>query len=275
MVAAEDTRRTRGLLSHLGGQPQPPQLSRSFGRAPARDLLDILRSGRDVALVSDAGTPSVSDPGADLVGAGACSRHPGRAGSGPLGGGHRAVRSRSPGRPISVSWLHSAKGQRNVPGCSTCGHRGVERRPFRGATRLLALLEDLIPLAGADRAAVVCPRADQDARGDPRRHVWASSWTIIRRCPRGESLRSCFEGTGAPAAPSRTEPKTPSTRLRSLLAEGLSAPRGGAAAHRIPRPPEKRSLQARHGVAVIRTDALRSWVLPLLAALPGSTPGPS
>ncbi|MBP2648788.1 MAG: rsmI, partial [Gemmatimonadetes bacterium] len=67
VVAAEDTRRTRGLLEHLGAHPE---LHSFHAHSPERRLemlLEILSAGRDVALVSDAGTPGVSDPGTDLV----------------------------------------------------------------------------------------------------------------------------------------------------------------------------------------------------------------
>ncbi len=68
VVAAEDTRRTRGLLSHLGATAHVCSAFTPIRRsAGSRRMLDILRSGRDVALVSDAGTPAVSDPGTDLV----------------------------------------------------------------------------------------------------------------------------------------------------------------------------------------------------------------
>src|SRR3954447_6499983 len=69
VVAAEDTRRTRGLLTHLGASPQLLSYHAHSDDRRLERLLDILRDGRDVALVSDAGTPAVSDPGADFVAA--------------------------------------------------------------------------------------------------------------------------------------------------------------------------------------------------------------
>ena len=69
VVAAEDTRRTRRLLTHLGASPNLLSYH-AYSKDNRRDsLLQILADGRDVALVSDAGTPAVSDPGADLVAA--------------------------------------------------------------------------------------------------------------------------------------------------------------------------------------------------------------
>jgi 16S rRNA (cytidine1402-2'-O)-methyltransferase len=66
-VAAEDTRRTRILLGHVGASPR--LLSVHAHSPPQRidEVIAILLGGEDVALVTDAGTPSVSDPGAALV----------------------------------------------------------------------------------------------------------------------------------------------------------------------------------------------------------------
>ena len=68
VVAAEDTRRTGALLRRLG--IRVPELISFFEgneRERAGELLRRLREGRDVALVTDAGMPSVSDPGFRLV----------------------------------------------------------------------------------------------------------------------------------------------------------------------------------------------------------------
>ena len=67
LIAAEDTRRTSKLLRHY--QIQTPLVSvhayNETGKVPV--ILDRLRRGQSVALVSDAGTPAISDPGAELV----------------------------------------------------------------------------------------------------------------------------------------------------------------------------------------------------------------
>ena len=68
VIACEDTRRTRALLSALG-IAAPRLLSHRLDneRASVDGVLSVLESGARVALVSDAGTPGVSDPGAMLV----------------------------------------------------------------------------------------------------------------------------------------------------------------------------------------------------------------
>ncbi len=67
-IAAEDTRVTRHLLDHRGISARLIALHEHNEERAARDVLDILASGQNVALVSDAGTPAISDPGARLVG---------------------------------------------------------------------------------------------------------------------------------------------------------------------------------------------------------------
>jgi 16S rRNA (cytidine1402-2'-O)-methyltransferase len=67
LVAAEDTRRARKLLSHLGIGADLTTLFEGNERARTETLLDALRDGRDVAVISDAGMPGLSDPGYRLV----------------------------------------------------------------------------------------------------------------------------------------------------------------------------------------------------------------
>src|SRR5213596_2390065 len=68
-VAAEDARHTKPLLAHVGSRAQLVSFhAHSTERALAR-VLRLLGGGKDVALVTDAGTPTVSDPGVALVAA--------------------------------------------------------------------------------------------------------------------------------------------------------------------------------------------------------------
>jgi 16S rRNA (cytidine1402-2'-O)-methyltransferase len=67
LVAAEDTRVTQGLLAHFGIGAKLVSVREHNERRAADAILERLGEGRAVALVSDAGTPAVSDPGAHLV----------------------------------------------------------------------------------------------------------------------------------------------------------------------------------------------------------------
>ena len=67
LIACEDTRHTRKLLDHLGIS-KPLVSYHEHNEAPrAAELVEKLRAGVDIALVSDAGTPLLSDPGYRLV----------------------------------------------------------------------------------------------------------------------------------------------------------------------------------------------------------------
>lgn len=220
VVAAEDTRRTRGLLTHLDARPTLLSFHAHSAEHRLEAIVDILRSGRDVALVSDAGTPSVSDPGTDLV-------REARAAAIPV--------IPIPG-PSAVTTLLSAAG---VPAdrylfLGFIPRKGKERARFltRAATeewsvvffeappRLVALLEDLVPLAGAGRPVVIgreLTKIHEEIRSGTLGEM-ADYYTAVP--PRGE-LTVILQGTGqAAAAPDRTEDAM--EQATTLLAEGLS-----------------------------------------------------
>jgi 16S rRNA (cytidine1402-2'-O)-methyltransferase len=67
LILAEDTRTTRKLLDHYGIDTPMRSFHAHNEHALSGPLLDELRSGADMALVSDAGTPGISDPGFLLV----------------------------------------------------------------------------------------------------------------------------------------------------------------------------------------------------------------
>ena len=220
VVAAEDTRRTRGLLEHLGAHPE---LHSFHAHSPERRLemlLEILSAGRDVALVSDAGTPGVSDPGTDLVRA-------------ARDAGHVVVPI--PG-PSAIATVLSASGLAAdrflflgfVPRRGTDRARLLARAAaeewsvvfYEAPGRVVELLEDLMELAGPRRRATVgreLTKLHEDIRHGSLeelvRHFVATE-------PRGE-FTVVLEGTGVPPAEAdRTEEAT--TSARQLLADGIT-----------------------------------------------------
>ena len=66
-IAAEDTRNTGLLLKHFGIETKQISFHEHNAKEKIPVLLDMLQSGSDIAQVSDAGLPSISDPGHDLV----------------------------------------------------------------------------------------------------------------------------------------------------------------------------------------------------------------
>lgn len=67
LIAAEDTRVTRNLLSHYGIETHLTPYHLHSLEKKAHELIALLAEGKNVALVSDAGTPGISDPGYELV----------------------------------------------------------------------------------------------------------------------------------------------------------------------------------------------------------------
>ena len=66
-IACEDTRQTVKLLNHFGISTPTVSYHLHNETGRAEELLDQLKSGARIALVSDAGTPAIADPGAELV----------------------------------------------------------------------------------------------------------------------------------------------------------------------------------------------------------------
>ena len=102
VVACEDTRKTGALLTRFGLNKPMIAAHQHNEREVADKLIARLRAGERMALVSDAGTPAVSDPGARIVDAVRAAGlhvvpHAGR-----LGGHHGAVGQRPGERPAFI-----------------------------------------------------------------------------------------------------------------------------------------------------------------------------
>ena len=68
LICCEDTRHSGKLLKHAGVEGVPLAVANEHTEdSRARDVLALLKAGRDVAMLTDAGTPGISDPGARLV----------------------------------------------------------------------------------------------------------------------------------------------------------------------------------------------------------------
>jgi 16S rRNA (cytidine1402-2'-O)-methyltransferase len=158
LIACEDTRRTAKLLAAHGISTPTTSYFDHNERLKAERLLERLQAGRDVALVSDAGTPTLSDPGYRLVRA---AREAGLAVLPVPGPSALAAALSVSGLPtdrfLFVGFL---------PGRATARRRAVEalrERPetlvlYESPRRLLALLRDLVEVLG-EREAFLCREA--------------------------------------------------------------------------------------------------------------------
>lgn len=155
LVAAEDTRHTRPLLSHYGIDKPLTALHEHNEQHAAEQLLARLQAGNDVALVSDAGTPLVSDPGYRLVRA---ARAAGVTVS-PVPGASAAVAA------LSVSGLPSdrfvfegflpAKRSARRTRLQALASEPRTLVVYESAHRIATSLADMADLFGGERAAVL------------------------------------------------------------------------------------------------------------------------
>ncbi|MCX6789677.1 MAG: 16S rRNA (cytidine(1402)-2'-O)-methyltransferase [Candidatus Gribaldobacteria bacterium] len=67
LVLAEDTRTTKNLLNHFGLETPIISYHQHSKISKINEVLEMLREGKNLALVSDAGTPGISDPGGKLI----------------------------------------------------------------------------------------------------------------------------------------------------------------------------------------------------------------
>lgn len=220
VVAAEDTRRTRGLLTHLGASPTVLSYHAHSKEHRLDALLAILSDGRDIALVSDAGTPTVSDPGADLV---AAARAAGFTVVPIPGASAVATALSAAGLPSDRYLFLGFVPRKGSERTRLVARAAVEEWSvvlFEAPSRLGALLRDLEAAAGPGRKAVVArelTKLHEEIRVGTLRKL-ADYYSEVE--PRGE-ITVILEGTGGPpAAPDRTGEAV--EQATALLADGMS-----------------------------------------------------
>lgn len=219
VVAAEDTRHTRGLLSHLDAHPRLLSFHAHSDRDRSDALISILRGGEDVALVTDAGTPGVSDPGPLLV---AAVREAGLAVV-PIPGASAVTTA------LSVSGF----GADRYLFLGFPPRKGVERDQWLGAAarsaetvvcyeaanRLAELLADLGRVAGGDRRAFVArelTKLHEDLRAGPLAELAVH---YAGHEPKGEVT---VVMAGAPASAATADPALVRQAAVELLDAGRS-----------------------------------------------------
>ena len=232
LVAAEDTRRTGRLLASFGIHARTVSLFEGNERVRTEELLDVLRGGDDVAVVSDAGMPAVSDPGFRIVRACAEEGIDVRVVPGPSAAIAALVVSGLPSdRWVFEGFLPRRAGERRA---RLRALRNDERTVvlFESPRRLVPLLRDVLAALG-DRRAAVARELTKLHEEVVRGRVAEILATLADREPRGEVV-VVLEGAPPPERPA----------LEDLVADALALVEGGmkkrAAASEVAR---------RHGVA--------------------------
>ncbi|HVC12771.1 MAG TPA: 16S rRNA (cytidine(1402)-2'-O)-methyltransferase [Burkholderiales bacterium] len=154
LVACEDTRTSRTLLARHGISARTVALHQHNERAASAKLLAALREGKSVALVSDAGTPAISDPGALLV----AQAH---------GAGIRVVPLPGPNAGLAALSASGFAAERFLFAGFLPASRGARRKAlaaldvpwpvvfYEAPHRVLEAVEDLVAQYGAAREIVI------------------------------------------------------------------------------------------------------------------------
>lgn len=221
VVAAEDTRRLRRLAASLGAQVPGRVVSYFAGNEAARtpELVAALRSGARVLLVTDAGMPSVSDPGYLLVSAAAATGVRVTAVPGPSAVLTALALS---GLPADRFCFEGFPPRRAGERSRTLAALAAEPRTlvlFEAPHRLAASLAAMAEAFGTDRPAAVCRELTK-------------TYEEVRRGPLHELAAWAAEGVrgevtivvaGAPAAAPAV---IPPERLAALVADRQASGQG-------------------------------------------------
>ena len=221
-VAAEDTRHTRPLLAHVGSHAELVSFHAHSTDATLRRILHLLGSGKDVALVTDAGTPAVSDPGAELVAAARERDIPVVTVPGPT-----AVAA-----ALSVSGL----GADRYVFLGFLPRKGAERRRLLGTVaqsqwtvvlfesplRVAGLLTDLVDACGGERQAAVA-RELTKVFEETRTGTLTELAGYYADAPTRGEVTVIVAGAGKrSSAASDERSPDPEARARALLAQGMT-----------------------------------------------------
>jgi len=204
LVACEDTRRTAGLLKAHGISTPTTSYFEHNERWKGGQVLDVIRRGGDVALVSDAGTPGISDPGYRLVRDARAEGLP----VVPVPGPSAAVAALSvSGLPtdrfLFVGFLPPRSGARRAALAELAATR--ETLVFyESPVRVVASLEDMRQALG-ERPAFLCREATK-LHEDYRRGTLAELHALLaeRKEIRGEIVLVVGGATEAPPASMET-----------------------------------------------------------------------
>jgi 16S rRNA (cytidine1402-2'-O)-methyltransferase len=216
VVACEDTRRTAALLRAHGISTPTTSYFEHNERWKGERILEALRAGRDVALVSDAGTPGISDPGFRLVREARAQGLP----VVPVPGPSAAIAALSvSGLPtdrfLFVGFLPARSGARRRALAELAPERPTLVL-FESPLRVVALLDDLVEILG-DRDAFLCREATKLHEEYVRAPLSALRGSLAARDPVKGEIVLVVAGAQEPAPPAGQDPVA---LYRSLATDG-------------------------------------------------------
>jgi len=218
-VAAEDTRHSKPLLVHAGSRAELISFHQHSSERALERILRILSAGRDVALITDAGTPAISDPGVVLV---AAARER----------GIQVVTIPGP-TAVAASLSVSGIGGDRYVFLGFLPRKGSDRRRllltaaesewtvvlFEAPNRVTQLLADLLEVCGPERQAAVSRELTKVFEETRAGTLQELSEHYAEAPARGE-VTVVVAGTGKQRI--AEPPYDPGERAKALLAEGMS-----------------------------------------------------
>ena len=217
-IAAEDTRVTVKLLNHLELKKPMVAYHRHNCGTSGPAILDRLLAGESCALVTDAGTPAISDPGEDLVALCAASGVDVVAIPGPCALITALSVSGLPtGRFTFEGFLPMNKKNRRA---QLDGLRSESRTMlfYEAPHKLTATLEDLAEVFGPDRRVAVCRELTKLHEEIRRTTLGEAAQWYAANSPRGEFV---LVVEGAVPAVREADPAAALARVEELRAQGL------------------------------------------------------
>ena len=249
-VLAEDTRVSRNLLAHYGIATPLIAYHEHNAAAMRPILLAPAAEGRKLALISDAGTPLVSDPGFKLVAEAVAREYAGDLGARPLGGAGGAGGRGLADRPFLFRRFSAAEKRRPA-------RRGSPNSPpfrarwcmFELPRRLAETLVDLAAVLGPRQAAVAreltkhfesvrrgaldALAADYERDGPPKGEIVllvappGRGRAGARRAPRSTTYSRRLAEIFAQGRSQRRRPPRPASRAAKVYARALELSAGG------------------------------------------------
>src|SRR2546421_11585600 len=218
-VAAEDTRHTKTLLAHVGSHAELMSFHAHSPDSALRRILPLLGAGKDVALVTDAGTPAVSDPGAVLVAAARARDVPVVTVPGPTAvAAALSVSGLAADRYLFLGFLPRKGGERRRL-LDLVAESEWTPVLFEPPRRVRGLLSALPAACGQERRAAVA-RELTKLFEETRSGTLAELAGYYARAPVRGEVTVVVAGAGRPAREER--PPDPEERARALLAQGMT-----------------------------------------------------
>ena len=219
-IAAEDTRVTLKLLNHLGIKKSLVSYFEHNKAFKGNVILERILAGETCALVSDAGSPAISDPGEDLVKQSAEAGITVCAIPGPCAViTALSISGQSTGRFCFEGFLSTAKKSRRAH-LESLAQEERTMVFYEAPHKLLATLEDMAAVFGADRSISLCRELTKLHEEVVRTTLGQAIERYTEQPPKGEFV---LVVAGAPAKiEEEATPQDAAARVAQLMEEGMS-----------------------------------------------------